>query len=186
MKTFVSRSSRRCGRSTARPPRPSTMGYMITHSARQELAGGARQEAGDDARRHLNVSGSRRAYMCRHTQAIRPNHCTLRPKLRPCATRLRPGIGLYRVFAWSKGGSGGIRTPGTSRYARFQGLRSGVREQPGCVLPLVAVENHRSPDRGERTRMRREVRRAVHRRPRSSKSCCSLPEPRRLGMERPD
>jgi hypothetical protein len=47
--------------------------------------------------------------------------------------------GVASIYAAQDGGSGGIRTPGASRHARFQAPRSDVREQPGDVLPLVTT-----------------------------------------------
>jgi hypothetical protein len=53
------------------------------------------------------------------------------------------------IWPDQSGGSGGIRTPGTSRHARFQGPRGDVREQSRGAPLLVTVGNRCGPDCGE-------------------------------------
>jgi hypothetical protein len=62
-----------------------------------------------------------------HTAAIRWAGSRVRhfaahmpPEMQPPASTLGQKIITISAFVLVKGGSGGIRTPGTSRYARFQ------------------------------------------------------------------
>jgi hypothetical protein len=72
------------------------------------------------------------------------------PEMQPPASTLDQEVITISAFVLVEGGSGGIRTPGAFRHARFQGPRSDVREQSGGMLPLVTTKYRCSPDSGER------------------------------------
>ena len=87
--------------------------------AAPRIAGFGTHRARVDRRRLCSALGSR--------ACARAKRSDLEGQLRPDVAQGPSGTPATRCFRWSEGGSGGIRTPGPSRDARFQGE---------CIRPL--------------------------------------------------